>query len=55
MATQAEEVAKIAAERLFEAARDGDVAAVDALLWPRPPRSCTNSILTKMSLDFLER
>ena len=31
MATQAEEVAKIAAERLFEAARDGDVAAVSCL------------------------
>ncbi len=37
MATQAEEVEKPAAERLFDAARDGDVAAVDALLWPRPP------------------
>ena len=37
MATQAEEVEKTAAERLFDASWDGDVAAVDALLWPRPP------------------
>ena len=36
MATEAE-AEKTPAERLFDAARDGDVAAVDALLWPRPP------------------
>ncbi len=32
MATEAEDVEKTPAERLFEAARDGDVAALDALL-----------------------
>ena len=47
--TEGAETEKTPAERLFESARDGDLAAVDALLPDATRSSCTNSSSTKMS------